>query len=231
VIAVCNPNNPTGHILTPTEREAIIQAADEVGAWILADEVYSGTERLSDEQTPSLWGQTERVIATNSLSKAYGLPGLRTGWVVAPANVVQDIWRRHEYTTIATTMLANHLAAVALSPKTRARLLRRTREHVRQGYEILGQWLDDHRETFSLIPPKAAAVAFARYHLNINSVALVERLRNEKSVLMIPGDYFGMNGFVRIGFGAAPEPFMAALERVHELVVELQEERKWVVPA
>lgn len=66
--------------------DAVVAAAERVGAWLLADEVYSGAERLSDTQTPSFWGRYDKVLAMNSLSKAYGLPGLRIGWVVGPAN-------------------------------------------------------------------------------------------------------------------------------------------------
>ena len=79
LIAVCNPDNPTGAILTESEMETIVTAAARVGAWILADEVYSGAERLTEDRTPSFYGRYDRVIATGSLSKAYGLPGLRIG--------------------------------------------------------------------------------------------------------------------------------------------------------
>ena len=111
--------------------------ADRVGAWILADEVYSGAERLTDEQTPSFYGRYDKVMAIGSMSKAYGLPGLRLGWAVAPAAIIDDIWARHEYVTISATMLSNKLAAIALSPEVRPRILARTRKYIRQGYPIL----------------------------------------------------------------------------------------------
>ena len=101
LIAVCNPNNPTGYILTEAEMDAIVAAAERVGAWLLADEVYSGAEQKTDTETPSFWGRYDKVLALNSLSKAYGLPGLRIGWVVGPVEMVEALWRRHEYTTIA----------------------------------------------------------------------------------------------------------------------------------
>ncbi len=75
LIAVCNPNNPTGYILTNDEMNAIINAAEGVGAWILADEVYTGAERINDEETPSFFGRYDKVMAVGSMSKAYGLPG------------------------------------------------------------------------------------------------------------------------------------------------------------
>jgi aspartate/methionine/tyrosine aminotransferase len=222
LIAVCNPNNPTGTILTAEEMDAIVAAAERVGAWLLADEVYSGAERLTDSQTPSFWGQCDRVLATNSLSKAYGLPGLRIGWVVGPADTVDDIWARHEYTTISTTMLANRLAAIALSPQVRPRLIQRTRDYIRRGYPILDGWLESHEGTFSLVPPQAAAIAFVRYHLDVNSTGLVEWLMREKSVLIVPGDHFGLDHHLRISFGLSPDYLRAGLDRVHELIVELQ---------
>jgi aspartate/methionine/tyrosine aminotransferase len=222
LIAVCNPNNPTGRILTDAEMQAVVEAADKVGAWLLADEVYAGAERLSDEQTPSFWGRYERVLANNSLSKAYGLPGLRIGWVVGPPDTVDDIWARHEYTTIGTTMLANKLAAIALSPQVRPRIIKRTRDYIRRGFPILDGWLESHEGMFDLVPPQAAAIAFARYHLEINSTELAERLMHDKSVLIVPGDHFGMDHHLRISYGLQPEYLRAGLERIRELLVELQ---------
>jgi aspartate/methionine/tyrosine aminotransferase len=222
LIAVCNPNNPTGYILTENEMGAIVAAADRVGAWLLADEVYSGAERLTDTQTPSFYGRYDKVLAVGSTSKAYGMPGLRIGWVAGPAQTIDDIWARHEYTTISATMLSNRLAALALSPAVRPHILQRTRRYIRDGYPVLQAWMERHGDTFSLTPPQAAAIAFVRYHLDINSTEFAERLRKEKSVLLVPGDHFGMDRFVRIAFGLPHEYLTPALDRIHELVVELQ---------
>jgi len=222
LIAVCNPNNPTGHILTEAEMEAIAATADSVGAWLLADEVYSGAERLTDTQTPSFWGRYDKVLAMNSLSKAYGLPGLRIGWVVAPAGTVDELWARHEYVNISATMLSNQLAAFALSPRVRPRLLQRTRDYIRRGYPILDAWLESHEGTFSLVPPEAAAIAYVRYDLDVNSTEFVERLLREKSVYIVPGDHFGMDRYLRISYGLPEDYLTAGLDRIHELIAELQ---------
>jgi len=222
LIAVCNPNNPTGAIMTEEEMDGVVAAADRVGAWLLADEVYSGTERLTDEQTPSFWGRYDKVLATNSLSKAYGLPGLRIGWIVAPTAMRNQIWRRHEYTTISATMLSNKLGAVALSPSVRPRLIQRVRGYIRRGYAILEEWLDRHPETFSLVAPQAAAIAFPRYHLDLNSTDLVNRLIRERSVLVGAGDHFGVDRHLRISFGLPADYVRAALDRIHGLLVSLQ---------
>ena len=185
-----------------------------MGAWILADEVYSGTEQRTDVQTPSFWGRYDKVLAINSLSKAYGLPGLRIGWVVAPLPVVETIWRRHEYTTIAATMLANKLAALALSPEVRPRLLDRTRCYVRRGYSILEAWLEQHKGLFEWTPPQAAAIAFVRYHLDLPSAELVDRLRREQDVLIVPGAHAGMEHHLRISFGPPAAYLQAGLDRI-----------------
>ena len=222
LIAVCNPDNPTGHILTEAEMEAIAATADSVGAWLLADEVYSGAERLTDTETPSFWGRYDKVLAMNSLSKAYGLPGLRIGWVVAPTDTVDEIWARHEYVNISATMLSNQLAAIALSPRVRPRLLQRTRDYIRRGYPILDAWLESHEGTFSLVPPEAAAIAYVRYDLDVNSTELVERLLREKSVFIVPGDHFGMDRYLRISYGLPADYLTAGLDRIHELIAGLQ---------
>ena len=221
LIAVCNPNNPTGYILTETEMDAIVSAADRVGAWILSDEVYRGAERETDDETPSFYGRYDKVIAVGGLSKAYGLPGLRLGWVVGPESTVDDIWARHEYTTLSATMLSNKLAAFALSPEVRPRIIERARRYIRTGFPILRQWAERQGEKLSMIPPQAAAIAFVKYQLDINSSKFTDRLREEKSVLIVPGDHFGMDKFVRISFGLPKDYLTGALDRIQELITEL----------
>jgi len=222
LIAVCNPNNPTGYILTEKEMDAVVAAAEKAGAWILADEVYAGAERTTDVVTPSFWGRYDKVLAIGSMSKAYGLPGLRIGWIVGPANTVDEIWARHEYVAISTTMLSNHITAYALSPEVLPRVRQRARDYIRRGYPILEDWMKGHGDTFSVVPPQAAAIAFVRYHLDINSTELTERLMQEKSVLIVPGDHHGMDRYLRISFGLEPDFLRAGLDRIHELIVELE---------
>jgi len=214
IIAIVNPNNPTGHIMTEPEMDAVVAAADSVGAWILADEVYRGAERLQDEETKSFFGRYDKVLAVGSMSKAYGLPGLRVGWVVGPAETVDDIWRRHEYTTITASMLSNILATHALSPDVRPRLLRRARDYIRNGFPILEKWMNSQDGLFSYTPPQASAVTFIRYHLDINSTELMERLCREASVFVGAGDSFGMDHHLRIAFGQKRAVLEEAFRRI-----------------
>jgi aspartate/methionine/tyrosine aminotransferase len=222
LIAVCNPNNPTGYILTDEEMDAIVAIADRVGAWVTADEVYAGAEQFTDTETPSFWGRYDRLLAMNSLSKAYGLPGLRIGWIVGPADTVDQLWARHEYTTISTTMLSNQLATIALSEEVRPRLIQRTRDYIRRGYPVLEAWFASHPGVFSLVPPRAAAIAFAHYHLDINSSELVDRLMREAGVLIVPGDHFGLDHHLRISFGLPHDYLRAGLAGIDALVSTLR---------
>ena len=75
MIALCNPNNPTGAVMSAETMREVCERAAEVGAWVLADEVYRGAE-LEGDLSPTLWGRYERVLCTGGLSKAYSLPGL-----------------------------------------------------------------------------------------------------------------------------------------------------------
>ena len=221
LIAVCNPNNPTGRIMTPAEMDAVVAEAARVGAWVLADEVYGGAERESDQQTPSFYGRYDKVIAIGSMSKAYGLPGLRTGWAVGPAATLDEMWARREYITITTTMMSDKLTALALSPDVRPKVLARTRKFIRDGYPVLTKWAAEHGNMFSVFPSQAAAIAFVRYSLPVNSTELVERLRKEKSVLIVPGDHFGLDHHLRISFGLEHDYLRGGLDRIHQLVNEL----------
>jgi aspartate/methionine/tyrosine aminotransferase len=222
LIAVCNPNNPSGHILTPAEMEAVVSAADRVGAWLLTDEVYAGAEREVEETTPSFWGRYDKVLAIGSMSKAYGLPGLRIGWVVAPADTADQIWARQEYITISNTMLGNILAAHALSPDVRPRLIARTRDYIRRGFDNFERWAQQYEGLFSWVPPEAAAIAFVRYHVDANSTELVERLIHEHSTYVVPGDHFGMDGHLRISIGLPEDYLLEGLDRVAKVIQSAQ---------
>jgi aspartate/methionine/tyrosine aminotransferase len=222
MICVCNPNNPTGRIMTTAEMDAVVAAAERSGAWILADEVYRGAEREREEETPTFFGRYDKVLAQGSMSKAYGLPGLRVGWTVGPAADVASMWRRHEYTTIATTMLSNHLTTTALSPTVRPKILARTKLLLRGGYGLLGEWLSEQDGVFSGRPPDAAAIAFLRYDLPIDSTTWMERLRDERSVLIVPGSHFGLERHIRLSF-AVPEPeLLDGLARIGRSVSQLR---------
>ena len=218
LIAVCNPNNPTGHIMTAEETQAVIDAAADVGAWILSDEVYAGAEHHTDEVTRSMWGQYERVLAIGSMSKAYALPGLRLGWVVSNAEMAEAIWARQDYITISATMLANKLAAHALLPEVRERIVMRTREYARRGLSNLQRWVAAHDELLSLIPPQAAAIGFVNYNSQINSSELVKRLINEQQTYAVPGDHFGMDGYLRISYGLSDDYVNEGLRRIYAVL-------------
>lgn len=225
IIAIVNPNNPTGHIMTEAEMDAVVAAAQRVGAWILADEVYRGAERLREDETPSFFGRYEKVLAVGSMSKAYGLPGLRIGWIVGPAKTVDDIWLRHEYSTISASMLSNLLATFALSAAVRPRLMQRSRNYVRKGFEVLASWLDSQDGLFSYTPPEASAVSFIRYHLEVNSTELMETLCREASVFLGAGDSFGMDHHLRIAFGQEESVLEEAFSRIEKVIQRMSLKR------
>jgi len=215
LIAVCNPNNPTGSVLTEAAMEEIVQAARRANAWLLADEVYQGAE-LSGQTTPSFWGRYGKTVVTNGLSKAYGLPGLRIGWVTGPADLINRLWAYKDYTTIAAATLSDLLARRALQPAMRQRILDRTRGILRRNYPVLEKWMASHGGACSVVPPVAGAIAYIRYRHNINSSQLMERLIKEQSLLIVPGDHFGMGHFIRLNYGVSADHLRTGLARLDQ---------------
>ena len=220
LIVVCNPNNPTGARFEAADLDRIAAIAGRHGSWILSDEIYRGAE-LDGRETPTLWGRSDRVIVTSGLSKAYGLPGLRIGWAVGPPAKIESLWEYHDYTTIGPGALSDALARHALAPARRAQILARTRGILTRNYPIIAQWLDEHRDLFSYAPPDAGAIVYTRYHHAINSTELVTRLRLEKSVLIVPGDQFGMDHYLRLGFGDNPDHLRQGLHHLYELLCSI----------
>ena len=216
-IVICNPNNPTGARLDAPILDAVCRAADRVGAWVVSDEIYRGAERVADD-TPSVWDRGyERAVVTSGLSKAYGLPGLRIGWVAGPPDLVSDLWAVHDYTSIAPGALNDRLARIALEPARREQIIARTRMIIRANYPIVRRWIET-LDRLTHVPPEAGAIALVRYNHPIRSSQLAERLRDERSVLVVPGDFFEMDGYLRIGFGSDPEYLTSALTLIGEFL-------------
>jgi aspartate/methionine/tyrosine aminotransferase len=222
IIHIVNPNNPTGRVLGAEDRNAILRVAERVGAWIVADEVYIGTERNTDTPTASFWGSYERVVVVNSMSKAYGLPGLRLGWLAAPKELITACWRRHEYAAISASMMSMKLADYALVPATRERLRQRARAWIRRGFETLTEALSLHPGVFSVVPPLASAMSFVRFDLPVSSDALTIRLLKEKDVLVIPGSKFGTEGHFRFSSALPEEHLRKGLARLNDLTDEIR---------
>lgn len=220
LIAVCNPNNPTGSVLNEEAVEGICNIAKKAGAWILSDEVYTGAE-LDGNTSPTFWGRYEKVIVTNGLSKAYGLPGLRIGWALAGKGLASRLWSYHDYTTIGPGALSDFIARRALQPESRANILGRTRQILTANLSLLKGWVNE-QEFLSFIPPRAGGVALLKYSLGIGSVRLAEELRKRKSTLIVPGEHFGMHHRFRIGYGIEQQHLKEGLHRIGGLLSDLR---------
>lgn len=214
-IAVCNPNNPTGVNFGFDVVRAIAEIASKNGCWILADEVYRGAER-SAEVTPSFWGYYPRTLVTHSLSKAYGAPGLRIGWVLGPAEVIEELWGMADYTKIAPAALSDRIGCRVL--EQRERLLARARNLLNSNWPIVQRWLGERPGMFDCVEPRAGAISLIRYQYAIHSLELAERLRIEKSTLIVPGDHFLMDACFRLGYGGEASCLETGLKRLGELL-------------
>jgi aspartate/methionine/tyrosine aminotransferase len=207
-IYLANPNNPTGAILTENEMARIIDIAARRGTWIIADEVYRGAE-LDGRMTPSFWGRYDKLIVTASLSKAFTAPGLRLGWMVGYS----------DYTTITTNAISARLACLALRPQSRKRISDRLIGISEDTLKSLKQWIAGHSGLFRLVAPRIGGIAFVGYNLDINSTDLVLRIKDEQSVLIVPGEACGMDGYVRIGYGNPN--LIKGLERINRTLESL----------
>lgn len=220
-IVLTNPNNPTGARLSARARAKIIELAAKTDAWIYADEVYQGAE-LDGSTTQSFWGTYPKVVIANGLSKAYGLPGLRTGWMVAPKEFIKKVWPYHDYTTISLSAVSDRLARIALTPENRNKILERTRSILKTNYAVLEKWFKKQDGLLHCIAPKAGAIAYARYNLAISSTELINRILQSKSVLLVPGEHFEMKNYVRFGYGGEKGHLQKALSLVEEAFNELK---------
>ncbi len=211
VISISNPNNPTGAAYGTDTLKAIAAAADKVGCWIHSDEVYRGAEREGD-RTPSMWGVYPKTLVVHSMSKAYGMPGTRLGWVLGPEDQIARVWANKDYTSIAPSILSDKIACRGLELRDKLRV--RTQDFISRNLPFVQEWLSLRPGMFELVPPKAAAIAMIRYKHPIESNKLAERLKDEQSTLIVPGQQFMLDGYIRLGFGPPQDYLEKGLERV-----------------
>ncbi len=219
MIAICNPNNPTGYILSENEMDEIVKIAKKSDAWIYSDEVYRGAE-LNGEPNPSFIDIYDKVMVTGGLSKAYALPGLRLGWLAGPQDTIADTWAYHDYTSITAGIMSHYLGEIALQPEKREKILSRNRNMLNENLNAVTKWLDQYGDLFEYVPPQGGGMLFIKYHLDINSTELSNWLRNEKSVFLVAGDCFGMDHHIRIGIGERKDYILEGLERVKDALKE-----------
>jgi len=220
VIIVTNPNNPTGSVLTGDEMDVIVEAAQKVGAWLVVDEIYRGAE-VEGDISPTFWGRYDKVVITSGLSKAFALPGLRIGWVVAPPKLIEQLWIRHDYLTLTPCVLSDYLGSIAMEPKRREEILARTRQIVRSNLPLLEEWFLKRDDLFTFIRPQAGAIAYFDYNIPIKPLDLINRLIAEKSVLLTPAEHFGLEKGMRTGFGYNIEKTLKGLELAEEFMRNL----------
>ena len=215
LILVTNPNNPTGAVLTDAEITELICAARQANAWLVVDEIYRGAELGSKKTTPSMWGRYDKLLVTSGLSKAFGLPGTRIGWVVGPPKIVNELWAYRDYTTLTPSAMGVFFASIAMESKRRDQILARTKDIMKRQWPIVGDWLDENSEFVSATPPDAGAITLISYKAPIGPSKLFERLRVERSVLINGADHYGMPGtakYFRVGFGYDPDILATGLD-------------------
>ena len=213
MIGVCHPNNPTGSIVSKENMGKIIDIASGNDCWILSDEVYRGAE-LNGIESPSFYGNYEKTIVNAGLSKAYRLPGLRIGWTVGPKDYIKKAWAFHDYTSISIAYHSDWVATRILDAKRRKQILDGTKQHLNQNMNTLVEWIDTCDGKLSLSPPQAGAIAFVRIKMDIPSQDLTYHIRDNFSVLLTAGKWFGLEGFLRFGYGPPNEYLLEALDRI-----------------
>ncbi len=217
LLSVCNPNNPTGRVLPIALMRELVEICRRHGLYLHADEVYRGSE-FEGPETTSFADLYEKTLVTSGVSKTIALPGLRIGWLLGPADVIADAWHRKDYTSITTTKLSEYVATIALKPARRQQILQRTRQHLTQNLAAFETWIAQNGNHFSHIRPEATGMVFMRYHFEQNSTDFVHELRLARKVLLLPGDVYGLDGYLRVGIGMDTAELVDGLSRLSDHV-------------
>ena len=211
LIALTNPNNPTGALIERPMLEAIAEVADSVGAYLLCDEVYRGTGQVGDGMVPSIVDIYHRGISTAGMSKVFSLAGLRVGWVVAPKELTEKIMIHRDYDTISVGMINDHFAAIAL--ESASKVLARSQAITRENLAILDSWITNEPRV-DWVKPRAGTTAMLKLDIAMSSREFCIDLLEKTGVMLTPGDAFDMEGYVRIGYANEREILEAGLSEM-----------------
>jgi aspartate/methionine/tyrosine aminotransferase len=220
LLYLSNPNNPSGAILSDDAMRRIVERCEETGTMILSDEVYLGAE-IDGRRTKSFWGMSDRVIVTSGLSKAYGIPGVRIGWIVGPPSVVETTWSQHDYITIGPNKLSDMVARVAVTEENREKLYARTQQLLSGNLPIIEGWAAGFGGFLEFNRPKAGAMTLVRYGSAVSSLEVCDRIRVEQSTLVVPGVHVGLEGYLRIWYGGRPDYITEGLRRIGVVLASL----------
>lgn len=218
LIALANPNNPTGALLDETDLREIASIADACGAWVLCDEVYRGIDQAGSGTTPSIVDLYPRGITVGSMSKAFSLAGLRLGWIAAPPEVIRAVTVHRDYNTISVGMVDDLLAAIALEHSDA--ILARSRAIVRGNLTALDAWVAEE-PSISFVRPRGGTTALLRSAFELPSEALCIRLLEGPGVMFTPGSALDIEGYLRIGYANNPQVLADGLAETSALLATL----------
>jgi len=213
LLYLSNPNNPTGSVLSGAAMRRIADRCQQTGTWLLSDEVYLGAE-INPPRTKSFWGMGDRVIVTSGLSKAYGIPGVRIGWIVGPRDFVAACWSQHDYITIGPNKMSDRIARVAVEAANRERCYARTGDILRHNIPIARAWAAAFGDRIAWTEPAAGAIGLMRYASDTPSLRIAERVRVNQNTLIVPGSHVGIEGHLRIWLGGTEAYLREGLRRI-----------------
>ena len=215
VLYVNTPHNPTGTQMPAAVFERVVAASRRHGLVLFADEVYRELEHDPADRLPAACDVYERAVSLGSVSKTYGLPGLRLGWIATrDAEVLRAVEALKLYTTICSSAPGELLAAVAV--RNRTTLIDRSRRLVRDNLPLVEAAVERHGDLLSWVSPTAGPIGFPRVAAGVDATELCTDLVERSGVLLLPGSVFGQPAHVRVGFGRATLP--QALARFEHLM-------------
>lgn len=222
LIIVNTPHNPTGAMLSPADAKRVYALAESVGAWVIGDEAYRWLSVPDgDPFAAPVVESGPRGISVGTLSKPYGLPGLRIGWIAGPEDIIQKCWSMRDYISLSPGKLNDALACLGL--KHHDKIIARNREIITANLAAASAWIHGRRDVLSWTPPKGGLLALLKYNLPVDSLTLADKLALEYSVMLAPGSAFGYEHHLRLGIGQRPDIFAAGLAETGKALDGLRE--------
>ncbi|UAA37217.1 capreomycidine synthase [Paraneptunicella aestuarii] len=219
LVAVNFPHNPTGVTITREQQKELIKLVSEVDAYLVWDAAFE--EMTLGEQLPNPFLEYDKAISVGTLSKGYGLPGLRIGWCFASEEVIEHCVQLRDYTTLYISPLVEYVGQIAI--ENIDLLMAPKMKEAKDNLQQLTHWVEKNKDRVKWTNPQGSVSCFIKFKGVEDTEQFCRDLVNETGVMLVPGECFGYKGYCRLGFGASK----ASFDEGFGLLTDFLKKRYW----
>lgn len=218
MVIVNFPHNPTGASITSAQLDELIEIVSKVGSYLVWDAAFEEIV-FHNAPLPNPYLSYNKTVYIGTVSKCYGLAGLRLGWCIADPKIIKKCEVVKDYTSLYVSPLNEFIGVQVI--QNLEKLTSYIIPYIKENYKTLSAWLDKHSDKINGNLPHGGISAFLKISGQNDTEDFCRNLAKEKKILLVPGKCFGYPEFIRLGFGASPQNFKKGLDILSHSLISL----------